>query len=225
LKRLALIWAQAQGYSACAAEVTLPSCRYRADVAAYRPQGRRRECTAIFECKQTLPDLQRDNCVSAEARARLAELLARRVILEKHLRIHYPHLRLGDSLFPEFESYHFEAIGHRGYRRVVRECSSLQQQLHAGTKFETLVRYRCADVYYLVLPDHLDRKVRAPHAWGVLTERCNGLELTRKPALHEATPDQRRRFLERIAAAGTRQFNRTFEITFEEVTNARQLAA
>ena len=36
LKRLALLWAQAQGYSACALEVSLPRCRYRADVAAYR---------------------------------------------------------------------------------------------------------------------------------------------------------------------------------------------
>ena len=36
LKRLALVWAQAQGYSACALEVSLPRCRYRADVAAYR---------------------------------------------------------------------------------------------------------------------------------------------------------------------------------------------
>lgn len=37
LKRLAFLWAQAQGYSACAMEVALPQCRYRADVAAYRP--------------------------------------------------------------------------------------------------------------------------------------------------------------------------------------------
>ena len=36
LKRLAVLWAQAQGYSACAVEVSLPRCRYRADVAAYR---------------------------------------------------------------------------------------------------------------------------------------------------------------------------------------------
>jgi hypothetical protein len=38
LKRLAVLWAQAHGYSACAVEVKLPRCRYRADVAAYRPQ-------------------------------------------------------------------------------------------------------------------------------------------------------------------------------------------
>ena len=43
LKRLALLWAQANGYSACAAEVSLPQCRYRADVAAYRPGPNSRE--------------------------------------------------------------------------------------------------------------------------------------------------------------------------------------
>jgi len=39
LKRLAFVWAQRQGYSACAMEVALPRCRYRVDVAAYRPDG------------------------------------------------------------------------------------------------------------------------------------------------------------------------------------------
>ena len=38
LKRLALIWAQENGYPICALEVSLPKCRYRADVAAYRPE-------------------------------------------------------------------------------------------------------------------------------------------------------------------------------------------
>ena len=36
LKRRTLLWAQAQGFSACGVEVSLPRCRYRADVAAYR---------------------------------------------------------------------------------------------------------------------------------------------------------------------------------------------
>src|SRR5207237_10123602 len=64
LKSLALLWAQAQGYSACALEVSLPHCRYRADVAAYRPKSSGVGLTAIFECKQALPDLRRDNCCS-----------------------------------------------------------------------------------------------------------------------------------------------------------------
>src|SRR5947208_16011549 len=90
LKRLALLWAQANGYSACAAEVTLPQCRYRADVAAYRSRLREQTVTAIFECKQALPDLRRDNCDTTATRQRLLSLRRRRDILEKHLRVHYP---------------------------------------------------------------------------------------------------------------------------------------
>jgi competence CoiA-like predicted nuclease len=40
LKRLTLLWAQANGYSVCGLEVSLPRCRYRADVVAYRPNGK-----------------------------------------------------------------------------------------------------------------------------------------------------------------------------------------
>src|SRR5437868_4689568 len=102
LKRLAMIWAQAQGYSACAMEVSLPKCRYRADVAAYRPQPKKIGSTAIFECKQTLCDLRRDNCHSDAARQRLETICKRRQLLETRLRTHYPNLGNGDSLFPEF---------------------------------------------------------------------------------------------------------------------------
>ena len=155
LKRLALLWAQANGYSACAAEVSLPQCRYRADVAAYRPRAKEPGVTAIFECKQALPDLRRDNCQAAAARERLRSISRRREILEKHLRIHYPTLRTGDSLFPEYDSHDFDAIGHRGYRRVLRETAALQNRLYGGTKFECLVRYRCANLFFLVLPNEL----------------------------------------------------------------------
>ncbi|HEX8897847.1 MAG TPA: hypothetical protein VF751_04055, partial [Chthoniobacterales bacterium] len=138
LKRLALLWAQANGYSACAAEVSLPQCRYRADVAAYRSRVREQTVTAIFECKQALPDLRRDNCETATTRERLRSHRRRREILEKHLRVHYPTLRTGDSLFAEYDSHDFDAIGHRGYRRVLRESAALENRLYGGTKFECL---------------------------------------------------------------------------------------
>lgn len=38
LKRLALVWAQTNGFRIAAAEVSLPNRRVRMDVAAYRPQ-------------------------------------------------------------------------------------------------------------------------------------------------------------------------------------------
>ena len=220
LKRLAFLWAQAHGYSACAMEVTLPQCRYRADVAAYRPQPKKIGSTAIFECKQALCDLRRDNCHSNTARQRLEALCHRRQILETRLRVHYPNLRNGDSLFPEFDSHDFTAIGHRGYARVLCELKAQQNRLYDCTKFDKLIRYHCANLYLLVLPMELFRDSEVPVGWGALVESDGAFTLMRRPVWQETTPENRIRFLQRIAAAGTRAFNRQLEITFDEIVAA-----
>src|SRR5437660_700939 len=208
LKRLALLWAQAHGYSTCAFEVSLPQCRYRADVAAYRPEPDGIGSTAIFECKQALVDLRRDNCSSAATCERLESVHRRRQVLEKHLRVHYPNLRIADSLFVEFESHDFAAIEHRGYARVLRELTALQNRLFDCTKFEKLLRYRCANLCFLVLPDELFRESEIPVGWGVLIESDGALVLARKPVWQETSAKNRLRFLQRIAVAGTRMLNR-----------------
>src|ERR1044072_729443 len=92
LKQLAFIWAQTHGFFACAMEVTLPRCRYRADVAAYRCVAKQVGSTAVFECKRALSDLRRDNCHSDSARKRLRIICTRRQLLEARLRTHYPTL-------------------------------------------------------------------------------------------------------------------------------------
>ncbi len=216
LKRMALLWAQANGYSACALEVSLPRCRYRADLAAYRPQPH--NTTAIFECKQARSDLQRDNCCTESARLRLDSLARRRQILETNLRIHYPQLRIADSLFAEFYSHDFAAIGHRGYNRVIRELQALQQRMDSCVKFETLRRYRCANLFFLVLPNDLYRAGDVPPGWGALVERSDGLQLMRKPDWVETSAESAVDFLVRIARAGTRLLNRAQQISFEEIT-------
>jgi hypothetical protein len=220
LKRLALLWAQANGYSACAAEVTLPQCRYRADVAAFRPQPRQAGVTAIFECKQALADLRRDNCAGDATRERLRSICRRRDVLEKHLRIHYPTLRTGDSLFPEYDSPDFTSIGHHGYRRVLREFTALQNRLGDGRKFECLVRYHCANLFFLVVPDALFCESEVPLGWGALVEANDCLTLVRKPVWQDTSAETRFRFLQRIATAGTRQINRALGITREEIVAA-----
>lgn len=222
LKRLALVWAQANGYSGCAVEVTLPRCRYRADVAAYRPQARGVGLTAVFECKQSLPDLRRDSCCTSSTQERLAVLQRRRAILERCLRVHYPTLRTGELLFPEYDAYDWNTIGHRAYARVTRELNALQNSLLSGTKFERLVRYRCADLFYLVLPNELFRASEVPAGWGVLAQRDGALSLLQKPTLNAPTEDCRLRLLQRIAAAGTRQLNQKLAITFDEVSLFRR---
>lgn len=221
LKHLALRWAQAHGYSACALEVTLPRCRYRADLAAYRPDAKATGSTAIFECKQAQPDLRRDNGRSVETAERLEKLFRRRQVLEKHFRIHYPAQRMADSLFAEFDSHNFEGIEHRGYARVVREMSALQNRLFDCTKFEKLVRYRCANLFFLVLPHDLFRESEISCGWGALVESGEELVLVRKPTWHDVTAEHRTRFLERIARAGTRALNRQLSITFDELCATR----
>ena len=221
LKRLAFLWGQAHGYSACAMEVTLPQSRYRADVAAYRPQPKKIGSTAIFECKQALCDLRRDNCHSNIARQRLEAICQRRQILETRLRVHYPNLRNGDSLFPEFDSHDFTAIGHRGYARVLSELKAQQNRLYDCTKFDKLTRYRRANLYFLVLPKELFRDSEVPVGWGALVESDGALTLMRRPVWQETTPENRIHFLQRIAAAGTRAFNQQLEITFDEVAATR----
>lgn len=222
LKRHAALWAQARGYSACAAEVNLPGCRYRADVAAYRPVKGRIGVTAILECKQALPDLRRDNCCSSATRQRLQTVQKRRVVLERCLRVHHPTLRTGDSLFPDFDAIDFSGLQHRTYTRVMRELGALQNSLTNATKFECLVRYQCANLFYLVLPHGMFREGDLPAGWGALVERDGSLSLARKPLLYETSEQSRVEFLQRIASAGTRQINRQLGVTFDDVAALRR---
>jgi hypothetical protein len=220
LKKRTVLWAQANGFTACALEVTLPRCRYRADVVAGRFSGTD-GATAIFECKQTRCDLRRDNCCSADTRTRLESICRRRQVLEKHLRIHYPNLRISDSLFPEFDSHDFQAIGHRGYARVVREMAVLQNRIYDCTKFERLRRYGCVNLFFLVLTNNVFNETEVPPGWGALVETGESLAVARKPVWHEIGSEQSIRILHRIAAAGTRSLNRQLGITFEDVISLR----
>src|SRR5205085_7769444 len=211
LKQLALIFAQQNGYSVCALEVSLPRCRYRADVAAYRPGKSSSSSessslsvgtTAVFECKQCLVDLRRDNGCTATTQRRLEKVHARREVLERNLRVHYPALRVHDSLFAEFDSHNFEAIDHRGYKQVLRQTRALQNRLFDCTKFEKLIRYRCANLFFLVLPQKLIRESEIPIGWGALIEsNAEKLELIRKPTWHDVDPKQQLQMLERISRA------------------------
>jgi hypothetical protein len=135
--------------------------------------------------------------------------------------VHYPNLRVADSLFPEFDSHNLAALEHRSYARVLRELNALQNRLYDCTKFEKLLRSSCANLFFLVLPNDLYKEAEIPMGWGALVESDGVLSLARKPVWQENTGERRLRFLQRIAAAGTRACNRQLQITFEEVLSAR----
>jgi len=212
LKRLALAWAQANGFPIAALEVRVPKSGYRADVAACgRGEDRR---TAIFECKQSRADLLKDAHAEVATRAELEELTMRRTTLETLLTIHRPDLRRGDALWPEYDTWDFAGAEHPTYTRVLADIVTLQRRVVRGTKFSKMFRYRCADFLYLVAEDDIFAVAEIPAGWGLLVRRGEELQLRRPPLALRPADAQRLTLLEQIALAGTRAVNRQAGITF-----------
>jgi hypothetical protein len=99
----------------------------------------------------------------------------------------------------------------------LRQTRALQNRLFDCTKFETLIRYRCANLFFLVLPKELFREAEIPIGWGALIESNAALELVRKPTWHDVDPQHEVRMLERIARAGTRAINKSVGVTFDAI--------
>lgn len=212
LKRLALTWAQTNGFPIAALEVRVPKSGYRADVAACGRSETR--CTAVFECKQSRADLLKDAHAEAESGERLQELIARRQTLESLLAVHRPDLRRGEALWPEYDTWDFERAKHTTYTRVLAELATAQRRVVRGTKFSKMLRYRCADFLYLVVQDDIYAEAEIPAGWGLLVRRDDRLQLARRPADLRAADSQRLSLLEQIALAGTRATNRAAGVAF-----------
>ncbi|HEY0791089.1 MAG TPA: hypothetical protein VGD78_08495 [Chthoniobacterales bacterium] len=213
LKQRAAAWAYERGFRSLAFEVQAPRSAFRVDVAAYRAFRQTdavfspTSLVAVFECKQARSDLLRDNRRRARLQERLAELQDRRATLEKLLQVHHPHLRRGDSLFPDFETFDTELLQHDGYRLTVDKIARLQRQLRDGTKFDQMGRYQLADLHYLVTLPALVTVPEVPVGWGLLEAQPDGEVRELIPALKFNCPD-RLRWLERIAKAATAAFLR-----------------
>lgn len=212
LKRLALAWAQKNGFAICAPEVRVPRSGFRADVAACSRGANRR--TAVFECKQARSDLLKDAHVELITRQRLVELTERCRTLEALLAVHRPDLRRGEALWPEYDTWDFSELEHHGYRRVLAEIETVQRRLVRGMKFSKMFRYRCADFLYLVVVDGIFAEAEVPAGWGLLVQQQDRLVTVRRPADLGASEAQRSALLECIALAGTRAVNRAAGIAF-----------
>ena len=225
LKRRALLWAQAQGFTACAVEGRVPRSGFRADVAACFPGrdgGAGPRDTAVFECKQARADLLRDNAGEKTTRSRLREVSARRAELERMLGLHLPSLRRGESLFAECDGYDLDAIRHDGLRKVRREEEALLTKLYAGMKFDRMRRYRAADVYYLVVAPGIIEPHESPNGWGVLeADGADGLKLARRAERVDSGAPARIALLQMIARSATRRVNADFGLTREQIEEER----
>jgi hypothetical protein len=223
LKRLALLWAQEHGFPIAAAEVTLPSFRFRLDVGGYCPgkaprlpssndrsTARKRAAigaTVVFECKVSRPDYLRHSRSVAKTLDELERFSAKKLRLEEVLRIHFPSIRNGDSLFPEYETLNFERPGYEDYQAVLEDIRRLSFQLHAKTKFDKLTKWRAANLHYVVAEPEIFRMHELPAGWGLLLRNGEQLEPVIRPVFHDVDESQRLTLLHRIALAGTRAVN------------------
>ncbi len=204
LKSLALDWARVNGLAWAAREVRVPRSGFRADVAACasEPGGP----TALFECKQARADLLKDAHNEQRARSTVTELAERRRVLESLLAVHFPELRRGEALWPEFDRWDFSTLEHRTYRAVRAKLALWQRRVREGTKFSRMGRYRCADRLYLVVEDEIAAPAEIPAEWGVLVRRGDELACVRLAAVLVPTDEQRaalRRSIERTLAGPT----------------------
>jgi hypothetical protein len=223
LKERAFLWAYERGFRCCAMEVRAPASRFRVDVAGLRlDRGQSKATVAVFECKQSREDLERDNRRQSELKSRLKTLQERRETLERLLAVHYPSLRTSDSLFPEWATFDFTAIEHAGYRQTVQKIVRTQRQLYGNTKFDLMTQYKLGNLHYLVTTPGLLLAHEVPVGWGLLevdganliTERCAP---TRFSGIDAQT------WLERIAKAATYQNVKSFRVQIATSSELLQL--
>jgi hypothetical protein len=207
LKRLALAWAIERGFRVAACEVSVSHLRVRLDVAACRIESRSPAgaitATAIFECKQARGDFLRDSRSRAATLAHLAALHTRKLRHEETLRPFYLSLRHGDSLFPELDGCDFIRTGDESYLRLIAEMERLTTHLHAHTKFDDLLRWRAANLCYVVAEPGVVVPYELPAGWGLLLHENSALTLVERPVWHDVTEANRQTLLQRTAIAAT----------------------
>ena len=84
------------------------------------------------------------------------------------LQVHYPTLRRTDALFPDWDSYDFSLLEHQGYRQTVRKIELIRRHLCSRTKFDTVSRYKLANLHYVVARSGILRPTELPIGWGLL---------------------------------------------------------
>jgi len=205
LKEQTFLWAYDRGFRFCAMEVRAPRSRFRVDVAAIRVDRLQSEPTvAVFECKKSREDLDRDNRRHSELKTKLNTLQERRDKLELLLAVHYPSLRTSDSLFPEWATFDFSAIEHVAYRQTVQKIARIHRQLYDNIKFDLMTRYKLGNLHYLVTPPGLLAEHEVPLGWGLL-EMDGKQSITGKCTPTRFSGLEPQQWMERIAKASTRQ--------------------
>ena len=142
--------------------------------------------------------------------------------LESLLKIHYPSLRNGDGLWPEYETVAFDKAEHAPYRKVMKELATVSRQLLGQTKMESLMKWQAANLHYLVVEPGVVEAHEIPVGWGLLMREGQRLELRVRPEWRDVDEATRLTFLHRIAAAGSKATNREAGVDYLAIESERR---
>ncbi len=89
--------------------------------------------------------------------------------------------------------------------------------LHANTKFDRLVRWGAANLFWVVADPGIIASHELPAGWGLLLRRGDGLEVAAKPLVHEISESERLALFHRVALAASRAVNREHGIAYDDL--------
>jgi hypothetical protein len=212
LQKTAFHWALDQGFRVAALDVRVAQIRARLDVAACKFEPPRKVRGAnflkagpvvVFECKSDRADFLRDTRSEEQLREQLKGLHARRFILEESLRRDFPTLREGETLFPEYDVYRFENVGGSPYQELLGEIYEVSRQLYSKSKFAKMLRWKGANLYYIVAEEGIADPSELPAGWGLIEQRMAGAAVVVKAVWQDAPDANRWLVAARIAMAAT----------------------
>ena len=226
LQRAAFCWALQQGFNVAALDIPVSQIGARLDVAACKLDPPRMVRgtfllkagpVMVFECKADRADFLRDTRSEEQLRERLRQLNQQRESAEEALRRDFPTLREGVTLFPEFDVYRFQEVGGEEYRGWLEEISELSQQLYSRGRFSRMLKWRGANLHYVVAEEGVAHADELPANWGLIELRPNGLLVLVKAIWQDAPDVNLWGMATKIAATATKGLEETLSV---ELTRA-----
>ncbi|MEI6714898.1 MAG: hypothetical protein WCO60_14165 [Verrucomicrobiota bacterium] len=218
-------WAIGQGFDVAALDVAVSQVGARIDVAACKiePPRRVKGSTVlragpvmVFECKIDRADFLRDAKSEDLLREQLMGLQKKRSEWEESLRREFPTLREGETLFPEFDVYRFQEVGGPQYQEWVREIEDITRQLYSKGKLSRILRWKGANLHYVVAEFGVVNVDELPAGWGLLEFDGIELLLRAKAVWQDASEVNRWWVTGKIAVAATRSSEALFEVEENE---------
>jgi hypothetical protein len=87
---------------------------------------------------------------------------------------------------------------------------------------ESLMKWRAANLHYLVVEPEVVQEHEIPLGWGLLVRAEDRLELRVRPEWRDVDEATRLTFLHRIAAAGTKATNREAGVDYLAIETERR---